>query len=166
MKNYIIFLFFFTVGFITTSAQTSAQNLDQASLLMQFKGTWEGGYGGKDTLLIWKGSPIAANKGLYSYAKVTYKEKILLEAWSLISFDAGIGKISWYELLSDGTVLPYQGEFSSTNTLLLYLYNNTDSKKIILKSNLHFRAEDVLDVTDTNMISGISKSYVLKRTAK
>jgi len=133
---------------------------------MQFKGTWEGGYGGNDTLLIWQGNPIANNKGLYSYAKVTADGKAFLEAWSLIAYDQGLGKISWFELLSDGTVLPYQGEFSSTNSLLLYLYDKTDSQKIILKSNLHFRAEDVLDVTDTNMISGISKSYVLKRTAK
>lgn len=164
MKNYILFFFVFICFVNAVFAQTSEQTLDQSSLLMQFKGTWEGEYG-KDTLLTWSGNPIANNKGLYSYAKLTNKGNLVLESWTLIAYDLELKKVQWFELISGGIVLPYLGEFDSPTNLNLYLYSKTVPETIVFKSLLRFRSADKLEVTETNMVSGVSRSYVLKRIA-
>lgn len=165
MKACTFFFFVFVCFLSSTFAQTTQQTLDQSSLLMQFKGTWEGEYG-KDTLLTWSGDPIANNKGLYSYAKLTHEGNLVLESWTLIAYDSELKKVQWFELISGGIILPYIGEFNSPANLNLYLYSKTELEKIVFKSLLHFRSADKLEVTETNMVSGVSRSYVLKRTGK
>ena len=155
-----------TICSSNVAAQTSGQTLDQVSLLMQFKGTWQGEYGGKDTLLIWQTKPIANNKGLYSYAKLTYQGKILLESWAIYAYDPEIRKVVWFELLSDGTVLPYRGEFSSPTTLDINIYSKAGSDTIVQKARLQFRTADTIDASEINPVSGVTKSSVFKRTKR
>lgn len=165
MKNYTFFFFVFVCFLSSAFAQTKEQTLDQSSLLMQLKGTWEGEYG-KDTLLTWSGDPIANNKGLYSYAKLTHKGNLILESWTLIAYDSELKKVQWFELISGGIVLPYIGEFDSPPKINLYLYSKAEPEKIVFKSLLYFRAVDMLEVTETNEIIGAVRNYVLKRTGK
>lgn len=164
MKSYIS-LVFVLVFFVSASfSQTTEQTLDQSSLLMQFKGTWEGEYG-KDTLITWVGEPIANNKGLYSYAKLTTKGNIIIESWTLIAYDTESKIIQWFEILTGGVILPYIGEFSSTTNLNLYLHSKTELEKIIFKTLLHFISADILEVTEADVINSAVRNYVLKRTS-
>lgn len=164
MKNYTAIIFVLTFFVSISYSQTTQQTLDQSSLLMQFKGTWEGEYG-KDTLLTWAGEPIANNKGLYSYAKLTTKGNIIIESWTLIAYDTESKKIQWFEILTGGVILPYVGEFSSITNLNLYLHSKTELEKIIFKTLLHFISADILEVTETDLITGAVRNYVLKRIA-
>jgi outer membrane protein assembly factor BamB len=131
---------------------------------MKFKGNWEGAYGGKDSILYWQTKPIAKEKALYSYAKVVYKGKIVLESWAIYAFDQEINKVIWFELLSDQTLLTYRGEFTSATTLDLNISSKTAPETVLVTLRLQFRTPDVLDVTETNQSSGAKNAYVFKRT--
>ena len=94
---------------------------------------------------------------------MTVKGNIIIESWTLIAYDTELKKVQWFEVLSGGIVLTYVGEFGSPTNLNLYLHSKTESERIVFKTLLHFRSADMLEVTETDLITGAVRNYVLKR---
>jgi len=133
----------------------SSKGLNQAELLMQYVGNFEAP-SGKDTTEFVQFKSLQGKNVLRLYAKVVTKGKILLEETGFWGYDAANNKIDLSVIVSNGYVLHYLGEFTSSNKLELRDVNTTGNKFI-------FERISSDEFKQTSIINNITATRISKR---
>jgi hypothetical protein len=139
-----------------SQAQTTQTKLNQAELLMKFVGNWEAHQQGvTDTSEFVQYKSLQGNTVLSVYAKVVTKGKILYEETGFWGYNAAINKIDLTTMFSNGYIMHYTGEFTSSDKIELSDANATGNKLIFERiSSDEFKATSI----ENNItVTGIAK---------
>ena len=110
---------------MSTNAQSSENDLDQAELMKQLEGTWEGEQG-KDTILYWDVKPYA--KGHTWKFKWVTGDEAFSKATGISGFTWKNKQINAFILWEDGTLSRDLGLFVSEKKLVMERYTADHSR--------------------------------------